>query len=176
MFTDIDNKDNSEVERKWLIRQSDIPYDLSKAEVYEVYQTYINFSPEIRVRKINNKQYVLTIKTDDPAFKGLKRTEQEYFITEEEYQQLLTKSSGNTIHKTRYSLHLNGRLYEIDIFHDDLDGLAYLEIEFKNEKEANEFKQPPWVIADVTTDLSYKNGYLARYGIPQSFNNYIKGE
>ncbi len=166
-----------EIERKWLIRQEDIPYDLSADEVsaYDIAQTYINFSPEIRVRNINNgSYYVLTIKTDDPAFKGLKRTEQEYLITKEEYLELLAKKEGYTIHKTRYSLVDDGKTIEIDIFHDQLDGLAYMEIEFPSTDAANSFSEPNWIIKDITTDLSYKNKNLAKYGIPESFNQYIK--
>lgn len=68
----------------------------------------------------------------------------------------------------------NGYLLAIDIFSGELDGLAYLEIEFENQEEANNFKTPEWVIKDVTSDLNYKNGYLARYGIPNSFFDYIK--
>lgn len=163
-----------EIERKWLIRQEDIPYDLSKAEVYEIRQTYISFSPEIRVRDINDGSfYVLTIKTDDPAFKGLKRTEQEYYITKEEYSQLLTKKEGSTIYKTRYQLPKDDYMIDIDIFHDQLDGLAYMEIEFPSTKSANSFKNPDWVIKDITTDMPYKNGHLARYGLPNSFKQYL---
>ena len=65
-------------------------------------------------------------------------------------------------------------LLAIDIFSGELDGLAYLEIEFENQEEANAFTTPDWVIKDVTSDLNYKNGYLARYGIPDSFFEYIK--
>lgn len=57
----------------------------------------------------------------------------------------------------------------IDIFHGDLDGLAYLEIEFVSEAESNAYNEPDWVLLDVTADVNYKNGYLARYGIPESF-------
>ena len=63
---------------------------------------------------------------------------------------------------------------EIDIFSGDLEGLAYLEIEFVNIESAENYKDPNWVIKDVTTDLLYKNGHLSRYGIPESFYEYIK--
>ena len=42
-----------------------------------------------------------------------------------------------------------------------------MEIEFANEKESREYKEPDWVIKDVTSDINYKNGHLARYGIPK---------
>lgn len=168
---------NSEIERKWLVRAEDIPYKLEDGEVYDIYQTYVNYSPEIRVRDINNGEYyVMTVKTDDPAFKGLKRTEQEYLITEEEYYALLAKNAGQTIHKTRYSFKQdNGRTIEFDIFHDQLDGLAYMEIEFPSTDEADAYETPSFAVADITRDLDYKNGHLARYGIPASFNDYLEG-
>ena len=42
-----------------------------------------------------------------------------------------------------------------------------MEIEFLNMEEATAFVTPEWVIADVTDDVRYKNGHLARYGIPK---------
>lgn len=165
---------DQEIEKKWLIRQEDIPYDLSKADKYEIIQTYINFSPEIRLRNLNNSEYVLTIKSDT-ALKGFVREEHEWLITKEEYENLITKKEGNTIYKTRYRFKDENNIeMEIDIFSGDLKGLAYLEIEFSNTESANGYLTPNWVIKDVTTDLNYKNGYLARYGIPKSYYEYIK--
>jgi len=165
---------DQEIEKKWLIRQEDIPYDLSKADKYEIIQTYINFSPEIRLRNLNNSEYVLTIKSDT-ALKGFVREEHEWLITKEEYENLITKKEGNTIYKTRYRFKDENNVeMEIDIFSGDLKGLAYLEIEFSNTESANGYLTPNWVIKDVTTDLNYKNGYLARYGIPKSYYEYIK--
>lgn len=164
---------DKEIEKKWLIRQSDIPYDLSKADVYEIEQTYISFSPEIRVRKINNKDFVLTIKCDTPL-KGFVREEHEWTITEEDYNALLKKGEGKTIEKTRYRIEdEDGIWHEIDIFKGDFEGLAYMEIEFRSTDEAEKYGQPDWIVKDVTTDLTYKNGHLARFGIPESFYEYI---
>lgn len=173
------NEDNileydAEIEKKWLIRTEDIPYDLSQAEKYEIVQTYLNFSPEVRVRNINDSEYVLTIKCDT-ALKGFVREEHEWLISKEEYDNLLTKKEGNTINKTRYRFKdEKGIEMEIDIFSGDLEGLAYLEIEFVDIESAENYKTPDWIIKDVTTDLNYKNGYLARYGIPDSFFEYMK--
>ena len=61
----------------------------------------------------------------------------------------------------------DGEVIAIDIFHDDLDGLAYMEIEFASIEESDAYGNPDWVIKDVTSDINYKNGYLARYGIPK---------
>lgn len=160
--------DDVEIEKKWLIREEDIPYNLSNAEVFEIEQTYISFSPEIRVRRINGGQeYTFAVKTNLTS-DGMVRDELEENITEEEYNNLIKKKEGNTIHKTRYQFLDGEYLVAIDIFSGELKGLAYMEIEFVNKDEANNFKTPSWVIKDVTDDIRYKNGYLARYGIPEN--------
>ena len=102
------------------------------------------------------------------------RDEIEVFITQEEYNNLMKKQEGNTIYKTRYQFLDGDYLLAVDIFSGELEGLAYLEIEFENQEEADNFQTPNWVIKDVTSDLNYKNGHLARYGIPDSFFEYIK--
>ena len=160
--------DDVEIEKKWLIKQEDIPYNLSNAEIFEIEQTYINFSPEIRVRRINGGQeYTFAVKTNMTS-DGMIRNEMEENITEEEYNNLVKKKEGNTIHKTRYQFLDGNYLVAIDIFSGELKGLAYMEIEFVNKEEANNFKTPSWVIKDVTDDVRYKNGHLARYGIPEN--------
>ena len=172
----IDNimADDLEIEKKWIIDKNKIPYNLSNTEIIKIEQTYICFSPEIRVRKINDgKEYTFAVKTNMTS-DGMTREETENYITEEEYNNLIKKREGNTIYKTRYQFLDGDYLLAIDIFAGELEGLAYLEIEFENEEEANAFKIPSWVIKDVTSDLNYKNGYLARYGIPDSFFEYIK--
>ena len=169
------NSDDLEIEKKWLILEEDIPYDLDKADKYEIEQTYLNFNPEMRVRNINNGQmYVFTLKRDTEEL-GLTREEYEIVINEEEYNNLLKKKEGNTIYKTRYQLDdENGLTMAFDIFSGDLTGLAYMEIEFENEKMSREYGDPEWVKEDVTRDLNYKNGHLARYGIPATYDEDIK--
>lgn len=71
---------------------------------------------------------------------GMARDEFEDNITEEEYNNLIEKREGNTIEKTRYQFLDGDYLLAIDIFSGDLEGLAYLEIEFENQEEANNFE------------------------------------
>ena len=167
--------DTQEIERKWLIDESDIPYDLSRARRYYIEQTYISFSPEIRIRRINyGERYTLTVKTNTSQ-DGLTRDEFEISISADEYQELLSKKEPGTItvYKTRYQFYDDelGEVLAIDIFRNELIGLAYLEIEFANVEEAVNFNQPDWVIRDVTDRREYKNGSLARYGIPSDITD-----
>lgn len=161
--------DDVEIERKWLIKEEDIPYDLSAKGVkgIDILQTYIFFEPEIRVRDYNNGGlYEMTIK-NNMSKDGLVRDETIIEITKEEYDNLMQKKEGITIHKTRYELMDKENVVAIDIFHGELEGLAYMEIEFKNRAESEAYPDPDWVIADVTSDVRYKNGHLARFGIPE---------
>ena len=160
--------DDVEIEKKWLIDKEKIPYNLSWVEhVTEIEQTYLSFSPEMRVRKYDSgASYEFTVKAN-LRNEGLARDETNIAITEEEYNDLIKKKEGNTIHKTRYQFMDGGQIIAIYIFHGDLDGLAYMEIEFADFSAAEKFQTPDWVIADVTDDIRYKNGHLARYGIPE---------
>lgn len=161
--------DDKEVERKWLIDKNKIPYDLNAddVEVYEIKQTYLCFDPEMRVRDYNNGQeYEFTIKmnlTED----GLIRDETNYTINKEQYENLIAKKEAFTIYKTRYQFLADNQIIAIDIFHNELDGLAYMEIEFPSKEASDKYETPSWVIKDVTSDVRYKNGHLVRYGIPE---------
>ncbi|KAG4102989.1 hypothetical protein H8356DRAFT_1648349 [Neocallimastix lanati (nom. inval.)] len=167
--------DDKEIERKWLLDKEKIPYDLTTNFIgiaFKIKQTYICFDPEIRVREYtsvsnNGLSYEMTIKTNLTE-DGLIRDEVNIPINKEQYDNMIKKQEGNVIYKTRYQLFDDGELVAIDIFEKDLEGLAYMEIEFANKSESDAYKTPDWVIKEVTDDIRYKNGRLSRYGIPES--------
>ena len=154
---------NNEIERKWVIDPDDIPFDLSKAKKDDMCQSYLSFSPTIRIRSENGERYVLCVKAKSKG-SYLAREEFETELTKEQYEFLLSKKEGSTIEKTRYTVKHEGLSYEIDIFHGSL---SPLEIEFPTVEEAVSFKSPGWTIRDVTDDFRYKNASLAKNGIPQ---------
>jgi len=165
-------EDDKEIEKKWLIDVEKIPYDFSGLVgiVYNIKQTYICFDPEIRFREYTDDDgefidHEMTIKTNLTE-DGLIRDEVNIHINQEQYNNMVKKQEGNTIFKTRYQFLYDGEIIAIDIFHGDLAGLAYMEIEFATKEESDAFATPDWVIKDVTDDIRYKNGHLARYGIP----------
>jgi len=161
--------DPMEIEKKWLIDKDNIPYNLNNADIYAIEQTYLCLSPEMRVRKINGgEDYTFTVKANMSS-DGLIRDEFEISITEKEYNDLLLKKEKDTItiNKTRYQFLVEGEIFAIDIFENELKGLAYLEIEFADENEAKDFGDPSWIVKNVTSDKRYKNQSLAKYGIPE---------
>jgi len=164
----LDFNSSLEIEKKWVIAKDEIPYDLSNMERFEITQTYISYSPEVRVRKIVNDgiTYYTTTTKEYVNDKGIVRKESESYITQQEYEEALENKLGNTIYKTRYQIEIDGHIYAFDIFNGDLNGLAYLEIEFDSEQEAIAFEEPSWVIKDVTNNRRYKNQELSKYGMP----------
>lgn len=155
-----------EIERKFLLDPQKIPYNLDRLDKYEITQSYINFSPEIRLRKVDS-MFFLTIKAAVDS-QGMIREERNFWINGDEYSTLAKKVEGNTILKTRYQgPDEHGETFAIDIFKGDLEGLAYYEREFKNEDLANSYIPPTWVGKEVTNDKRYKNGNLAQFGIPK---------
>ena len=157
---------NNEIERKWVIDPKNVPFDLTKAKSDYMHQSYISFSPTIRIRCENGERYVLCVKAKSKG-SYLAREEFETELTKEQYDFLLTKKEGNTIEKIRYTVKKDDLNYEIDIFKGDLAPLAYLEIEFPTVEAALAFKSPEWVVKDVTDDFKYKNASLAKNGIPK---------
>ena len=151
-----------EIERKWLIDSTKIPYDLNIYEHWDIEQAYISFKPTIRIRKIGNiDKYILTIKGSS-SDNGLSRDEYEIYISEKEYNDLLNKTEGLILSKTRYRVPVGDLLMEIDFFHRDYEGLSYMEIEFENTEEANKFETPDWVIKELTYDKRFTNAKLAK--------------
>ena len=155
-----------EIERKWLVRRKDVPYDLDALEAYGIEQAYVSFHPTVRVRALRDRQggerFVLTVKSGSKASDGIAREEFELPIDRTGYETLLAKAEGSVIRKTRYLVHrADGLLEEIDVFRDALGGLCYLEIEFPTVEAARAFESPDWTARDVTSEKSFRNSALA---------------
>lgn len=155
---------NVEIERKFLVKKSDIKFDLKKYKHSKIVQGFLYIKPAIRVRKADDKYY-FTIKTKHPksikAKDDLARTEYEIEIPQKCYKYLLKFCTGRLIKKTRYFIPYKRHTIELDVFAGDLKGLIYAEIEFKSVKEATSFASPVWFFRDVTGIEKYKNTQLS---------------
>lgn len=158
---------NMEIERKYLVKEKDLPKNYKNFDCKKMVQGYIYLKPAIRVRK-SNDEYYLTVK-DKPkkpvsSSKDLERIEYELKIDKKAYNHLVKFSIGRIIYKKRYLIpyKLNKKNYiiELDIFEKDLKGLIYAEVEFKNVKDAETFTPPDWFYKDVTGIDKYKNTNL----------------
>ena len=155
-----------EIERKFTVKN--LPENLEEYEKKEIEQAYLSTGPVIRVRK-SNEEYYLTYKSK----KGLVLPENatarsceevELPLTKESYEHLREKADGFVITKTRYLIPIeNDRKIELDVFHGNLEGLQFAEVEFGSEEEAAAYQMPEWFAEDVTFDRRYSNAYMTRF-------------
>ena len=145
-----------EIERKYLIKK--LPENLAEFEHHLIEQGYLCTEPVVRIRR-QDDEYILTYKS-----KGLMvREEYNLPLTPDAYVHLKEKADGLLISKTRYILPLDGSLkIELDVFHEDYEGLLLAEVEFPDEKTANSFTPPEWFGEDVTFSSKYHNSTLSQ--------------
>ena len=131
-----------EIERKFLLQSNEWRTNIS--ESIEIHQGYLCRDKDRTVRiRTWNQIGKLTIK--NAAQQGV-RKEFEYTIPIEDAKEMLEElCEPFPIHKTRHLVHFNGHIWEIDEFHDNLDGLIIAEIELSSANES--FHKPTWVVA-----------------------------
>lgn len=151
-----------EIEKKFLLRE--LPEQLAKCEKKEIEQGYLCVRPVVRIRK-SNEDYILTYKgkwgTEDISVDAHVSQEMEMPLTGESYLHLREKVDGHLIRKTRYLVPLpDGHTGELDVFHDRLEGLRFIEVEFSDVEDAEKFSPPAWFGENVSKDERYTNSYL----------------
>ncbi|MEH3111940.1 CYTH domain-containing protein [Pedobacter terrae] len=144
-----------EIERKFLIHQPKWD-NLTKPKGKLLRQGYLltDQAKTIRVRATENKGF-LTIKGKTI---GATRLEYEYEIPVSEASELLDNFSVSELSKTRYEIEFNGKLWEVDVFTGDNEGLIVAEIELEREDET--FDLPDWIDKEVTEEERYYNANL----------------
>ncbi|OQP47323.1 adenylate cyclase [Niastella yeongjuensis] len=146
-----------EIERKFLVNKE--KWNQVKKEKRSLYrQGYIVSDPEktIRVRLTDNEAF-LTIKG---LSVGASRPEFEYSIPVDEAQQLLDGFCDTVVSKIRNFITYDNKLWEVDEFHGDNEGLIVAEIELDDENES--FSRPEWISEEVTSEKKYSNSNLAK--------------
>jgi len=147
-----------EIERKFLVRK-DLWFAIHKPQGEAIIQGYLVSEPSLTIRiRITDTLCFLTIK--GPS-QNASRAEYEVSIPKKDALEILEEFTTNRIEKTRYRLQFEGKLWEIDEFFGDNEGLIMAEIELLKEDES--FKTPQWLGEEVTSDDRYKNAYLANH-------------
>lgn len=147
-----------EIERKYLVKH-DLWNALAKPQGEYYRQGYVvnEISKTVRVRATENQGFItIKGKTDNPAIKP----EYEYQIPKAEAIELLDGFTGNNIEKTRYKIDYEGKLWEIDVFQGDNEGLIVAEIELNSIEES--YQIPEWIDYEVTHDDRYFNANLSK--------------
>lgn len=151
-----------EIERKYLIPF--LPENIAQYPSKELVQAYLCRTPVVRIRR-EGDDYVLT-------YKGAGMMEREEYnlpLTKEGFDHMLPKADGIVISKTRYYIpficrHLDYTI-ELDVFHNELDGLLLAEVEFPNREQCESFLPPAWFGEEVTFSPQYHNSSLSGMSI-----------
>lgn len=151
-----------EIERRFVVAH--LPDALVLDPGTPMRQGYLTDGSAVAVRlRITAAAAVLTVK----AGAGLQRTEVEVPLPADEAEQLWPHTAGRRIDKTRYHVPLaDGHIAEVDRYHDALDGLVTIEVEFADVATAERFAPPAWFGTEVTGRPEWSNAALARNGRP----------
>ncbi len=141
-----------EIERKYLLRNNHWRNDADEGTRF--CQGYLSAGGpgSVRVRVEGDKANI-NIKS---ATLDMSRLEFEYPIPMQDAEQMLRDICIQPlIEKTRYHVHFHGKLWEVDVFAGDNEGLTVAEVELQSKDEA--IVLPDWVAEEVTSDKRYYN-------------------
>jgi adenylate cyclase len=145
-----------EIERKFLVKNDAYKNNAVK-KLYR--QGYLSTDKTRTVRiRILDESAMLTIK--GPSI-GSARPEYEYPIPLEDAESLLALCKKPLIEKYRYRTTFENRIWEVDEFLGDNEGLIVAEIELEHEDQP--FIKPEWVGREVTSDPRYFNSNLTHH-------------
>ena len=145
-----------EIEKKFLVKQDLWNAIKKQSIVYRQGYLLRSKSKTIRVRLVEGDKGYITIKGES---KGTSRAEYEYAIPAKDAQELLDDFCDAIVSKKRYTIKVYDKLWEVDEFLDDNEGLLIAEIEL--EDEAEKFTLPEWADREVTGDKRYYNSELS---------------
>lgn len=145
-----------EIERKYLVNKNTWD-EVIKDNRHFIKQGYILNNPDkiIRIRLTDDKGYI-NIKG---LSTGASRPEFEYQIPEEDAKELLANFCASGTTKIRNKVLYKGKLWEVDEFLEDNEGLIIAEIELTSDDEP--FDLPEWIAKEVTGEEKYYNSNLS---------------
>lgn len=132
-----------EIERKFLIKTMPNISGLESI-LYERYFIFRNKNIEIRVQRKGSK-YEFERKTKENS---LTHSKQKFEISKEEFD-FLKENSKESITRESFLLQSNPEI-SIKIYHGRFEGLNRVEVEFENEKLAEDYLPPDWFGEEIT--------------------------
>lgn len=143
-----------EIEHKYLVKGDS--YRWESTEKSEIMQGFLSRNPERTVRvRIRDDKGFITIKGKGT---GASHPEFEYEVPLEDAMHMITLCEPPVIVKTRYIVEHKGNRWEVDEFHDALQGLVIAELEVPSEDCT--FPLPDFIGKEVTGDPRYYNSQL----------------
>ena len=145
-----------EIERKFLVSNEDWRGDWPHVAIRQGYLT-TGDATTVRVR-VSGATAFLTVKGEGG---GAVRAEYEYAIPVADATEMLLMCQPPLIEKVRYRIPVADLVWEVDEFGGENAGLVLAEVELTHPQQPVEL--PTWVGREVTSDVRYRNSYLARH-------------
>ncbi len=146
-----------EIEHKFLISNDSWKSKVHKSIKYKQGYMVSDQKRSVRIRISDNMAWI----NFKSAVVGTSRSEFEYEIPLQDGIDMLKQLCEQPIlEKTRYFVHHDQHLWEIDVFEGDNQGLIVAEIELNKIDES--FTIPDWAGQEVTHDLRYYNNSLCK--------------
>ncbi len=147
----------SEIERKFLVKRESWPAPAAGGVRYR--QGYLSTDPERTVRvRIAGGNAFITVKG---LTRGIERHEFEYSVPLSDAAVMLDELCVRPlIEKVRYRIEFAGRVWEVDEFSGENEGLLLAEVELSTADAQVEL--PPWAGLEVSADPRYFNSNLAQ--------------
>jgi CYTH domain-containing protein len=145
-----------EIERKYLVKAEEWK-KIKPEKSIRIRQAYLSRDTDktIRLRIADDKGFI-TVKGPTT---GISRTEFEYEMPVEAVKELMEAFTINPIIKIRHLVTIGNKLWEVDEFLGENEGLIVAEIELGAEDEAVEL--PGWIDKEISKDKRYANSNLA---------------
>jgi CYTH domain-containing protein len=138
-----------EIERKFLVKNDGWRAHVTHSERLRDGLVAREDDLKVRVRSYGNRA-TLCVKT---GRQGLAREEFEYEIPPDHAESIFAHCTGRILQKTRHYVPGQSGVWEIDVYHDVLDGVVIAEIEL--DSESAPVHLPDWIGEEITGDPRY---------------------
>lgn len=150
-----------ELEKTYLLKN--LPEGLNFLKSTEIIDIYIPTSeghPVLRIRKKGDRLEITKkrpIKGNDSS----EQSEETIILSDEEFKEL-SQLKGKRFRKIRHYYNFeNCKSMELDVYKDELEGLAVVDFEFNTTEEKDKFQMPNFCLVDVTQEKNFAGGILA---------------
>lgn len=148
-----------EIERKFLVKDEGWRGSWT---AHPIRQGYLTSSDSVTVRiRTDGPAASITVKGEGPAGSASVRSEYEYAIPSSHADEMLLLCRRPLIEKIRHDVPFEGQIWQVDEFGGENAGLVLAEAELSHPHQR--LLLPPWIGLEVTSDLRYRNSYLARH-------------
>jgi CYTH domain-containing protein len=159
-----------ERERRWLVLPGVEPeHEALRCLLIE--DRYIE-NTRLRLRRMTDMatgEFALKLGKKYEADDPLARPMVTAYLTADEYA-VFAALPAQSLSKRRYTVAEAGLYFNVDRFEGALAGLALTEIEQEHDAALRALTAPSWAGREVSHDLQYQGGALARHGIPEEIS------